>query len=127
MSDVKPARLADDEQSPFAEVEGEIQAIVRRKIASDPPPQLDPGGEIILTKVNSLIERVSDTSAREMAKLITNLQSLRDFLHNESQRVQREIGGFVQLTEATLKATKVIAESMVQWKSTDANTRNDRR
>jgi len=81
---------------------------------------------MIATQVNSLIQRVSITSVNEIDKLISELQSVRDFLHHESQRVQREISGYTQLSEAALKSTRIITESMSQWKNTGDNNRAER-
>ena len=47
------------------------------------------------------------------------LERLRDMLHNEGQRVQREIAGYAQLSHAAMKSTRIIAENMTQWKTTN--------
>ena len=62
----------------------------------------------------------------EIEKLISELQSLRDFLRNEGERVQREIAGYVQLSDAAMKSTKIIADSVAQWKGAVDNTRTER-
>jgi len=47
-------------------------------------------------------------------------------LHNESSRVQREIVQYSTFTQATLRSTKIIAESLEQWrKAPDAQTLSD--
>jgi len=46
--------------------------------------------EATVNNVNSLIQRVAGTSLAEIEKLISELESLRDLLHAEGQRVQRE-------------------------------------
>jgi len=124
MTVIRPAgRPAEEASPPTTEVEG----LVRREVASNRRPQRpDQGGEMIATQVNSLIQRVSITSVNEIDKLISELQSVRDFLHHESQRVQREISGYTQLSEAALKSTRIITESMSQWKNTGDNNRAER-
>lgn len=67
--------------------------------------------------VNSLIQRVAGTSLAEIEKLITELEGLRDLLHNEGQRVQREIAGYAHLSHAAMKSTRIIAENIAQWKT----------
>jgi hypothetical protein len=55
---------------------------------------------------------------QEIDKLITELQTLRDTLHSEGARVQREIVQYSTLTRTTLESTKIIAESLTQFKKT---------
>ena len=76
--------------------------------------------------LNSLIQRVSGTSVLEIEKLISELQNLRDFLQSEGQRVQREIAEYAQMSQAASKSTKVIAESLAQWKQTAESNRSAR-
>ncbi len=52
----------------------------------------------------------------EIEKLIAELQSLRDYLQNEGQRVQREITEYAHMSQAATKSTKIIAENLAQWK-----------
>jgi hypothetical protein len=47
---------------------------------------------------------------------ITELQTLSDTLHSERARVQREIVQYSTLTRAALESTKIIAESLKQFK-----------
>jgi hypothetical protein len=65
-----------------------------------------------------LIQRVSGTSVLEIEKLIDELQTLRDYLQNEGKRVQREIAEYAHMSQAATKSTKIIAESLAQWKQT---------
>ena len=108
---------AADEQGPATEFEGEIREIIRRDVAPmrKPPPETAAGGET--GSLSSLISRISVTSVAEIEKLISELQILRDFLQNESRRVQREIAGYAQLSQAAMSSTRVIADSLAQWKS----------
>ena len=45
------------------------------------------------------------------------LQAVRDMLHREAARVQREIVQYSTLTQAALQSTKTIAESLEQWRT----------
>ena len=106
-----------DEAVPVNEVEGEIRGFVRKEFASVRRPQpLVDGGDQGAQQVNSLIQRVAGASVLEIEKLISELQTLRDFLRSEGERVQREIAGYVQLSDAAMKSTKIIADSVMQWK-----------
>ena len=68
--------------------------------ASNASSPLDANAEATVNNVNSLIQRVAGTSLAEIEKLISELESLRDLLHAEGQRVQREISGYAQLSQA---------------------------
>ena len=116
----------EDRQGPAPEVEGEIRELVRRDVAHLRKPQPETGGELGVNNLNSLIQRVSGTSVLEIEKLIAELQTLRDYLQNEGQRVQREITEYAHMSQAATKSTKIIAESLAQWKQTVESNRSAR-
>ena len=87
--------------------------------------KLEPSTEATVNNVNSLIQRVAGTSLAEIENLVTELESLRDLLHAEGQRVQREISGYAQLSQAAMKSTRMIADNVAQWKRTAENLRNE--
>ena len=62
------------------------------------------------------MERVATISISEIEALIKELEHLRDFLRQESDRIQRDIEGYARLSEEATKSTKIIAESVSQWK-----------
>ena len=80
--------------------------------------------EAVVHNVNSLIQRVAGTSIAEIENLISELESLRDLLHAEGQRVQREISGYAQLSHSAMKSTRLIADSVAQWKGAADGLRN---
>jgi hypothetical protein len=88
------------------------------------PPALDTNADSAVNNVNSLIQRVAGTSLSEIENLISELESLRDVLHAEGQRVQREIAGYAQLSQAAMKSTRLIADNVAQWKRTADGLRN---
>ncbi|MCZ7658225.1 MAG: hypothetical protein M5U07_10400 [Xanthobacteraceae bacterium] len=120
MTTIRPGR-PDDKPASSAEFEGEIREFVRRDVA--PVRKPGPEGDLAATNINSLIQRVSGASVQEIDKLIAELQGLRDYLQAEGERVQREIMNYAQLSQATTNSTKVIAESMAQWKSASGHAR----
>jgi len=85
---------------------------------------LEPSTEATVNNVNSLIQRVAGTSLAEIENLISELESLRDLLHAEGQRVQREISGYAQLSQAAMKSTRMIADNVTQWKRAADGLRN---
>ena len=116
----------DENLAAASEVEDGIRDFVRNDIAylRRPAPNMvgsadaavDPNAESTVNNVNSLIQRVAGTSLAEIENLIAELESLRDLLHEEGQRVQREISGYAQLSHAAMKSTRMIADNVAQWK-----------
>lgn len=121
----------DTNLAAVTEVEAGIRDFVRNDIAylrrpastTDAPP-LDSSAEATVNNVNSLIQRVAGTSLAEIENLISELESLRDLLHAEGQRVQREISGYAQLSQAAMKSTRMIADNVAQWKRAADGLRN---
>ena len=110
------------------EVEAGIREFVRNDVAYlRRPGQTSlgdlPENDTTVKNVNSLIQRVAGTSLGEIENLISELESLRDLLHAEGQRVQREIAGYAHLSHAAMKSTRIIAENLSQWKSAAENFR----
>ena len=76
-----------------------------------------PSPESIVGHASSVMQRVAVTSVAEIESLIVELERLRDFLRQESVRIQREIEGYARLSEEATKSTKIIAESVASWKN----------
>lgn len=93
--------------------------------SSETSAPLDSSTEATVNSVNSLIQRVAGTSLAEIENLIGELESLRDLLHAEGQRVQREISGYAQLSQAAMKSTRLIADNVAQWKRAADSLRHD--
>jgi hypothetical protein len=66
--------------------------------------------------VNAIIHQISGTSVMEIEGLIGDLQRFRDYLLIESQRVQRKITEYAEMSQAAAKSTKIIAESLARLK-----------
>jgi hypothetical protein len=123
----------DSNLAAASEVEAGIRDFVRNDIAylrrapsmlANGETPLEPNAEATVNNVNSLIQRVAGTSLSEIENLISELESLRDLLHAEGQRVQREISGYAQLSQAAMKSTRMIADNVAQWKRTADSLRN---
>src|SRR6476469_9123948 len=124
----------DPNLAAVTEVEAGIRDFVRNDVAylRRAAPNTANGGEVApeasteatVNNVNSLIQRVAGTSLAEIEKLIGELESLRDLLHAEGQRVQREISGYAQLSHAAMKSTRMIADNVNQWKRAADGLRN---
>jgi hypothetical protein len=122
----------DNNFAAVSEVEAGIRDFVRNDIAylrRPPAPSsteaaLEPSAEATVNSVNSLIQRVAGTSLTEIENLVSELESLRDLLHAEGQRVQREISGYAQLSQAAMKSTRMISDNVTQWKRAADGLRN---
>jgi hypothetical protein len=129
---IEPTEDVDGNLAAVSEVEAGIRDFVRNDIAylrrpavaSPETAPLDASAEATVNNVNSLIQRVAGTSLAEIEKLISELESLRDLLHAEGQRVQREISGYAQLSQAAMKSTRMIADNVTQWKRAADGLRN---
>src|SRR4029453_19527910 len=100
----------------MSELEGEIREFVRRNFASV-RQQAENDGEVVANNISSLLQRVSGSSVQEIDRLIGELQTLRDMLQTEGARVQREIIQYANLSQAAMQSTKIIAESLTNWKA----------
>jgi hypothetical protein len=100
------AQPSEHEQPAETEVEGEIREFVRRDVATNLGRQPEHESERVASNITSV----------EIDKLITELETLRDRLQSEAARVQREIVEYASLTQGALQSTKIIAESLTQWR-----------
>ncbi len=126
---------SDSNLAAVSDVEAGIRDFVRNDVAylrrpaaaalSAETPVSDANADATVNNVNSLIQRVAGTSLAEIENLVSELESLRDLLHNEGQRVQREIAGYAQLSQAAMKSTRMIADNVAQWKKAAENLRGD--
>ena len=130
--EIEATEEVDSNLAAVTEVEAGIRDFVRNDIAylrrpavtSTETAPVDATADATVNNVNSLIQRVAGTSLAEIEKLISELESLRDLLHAEGQRVQREISGYAQLSQAAMKSTRMIADNVTQWKRAADGLRN---
>jgi hypothetical protein len=115
MSAIKTGKPVETEQARESGVEGEIREFVRRDAtALRRAPETD--SELVAHNISTLLQRVAGSSVQEIDRLISELQSLRELLHQESIRVQREITEYAHLSQSAMQSTKIIAESLAHWK-----------
>ncbi|MBX9827453.1 MAG: hypothetical protein K2Y27_20975 [Xanthobacteraceae bacterium] len=121
MSSSNTERTSENDQAAAAataaveQVEGEIRAFVRRDVSAFRRPRQESGDQA--DNINSVIERVSGASVAEIDRVIAELTRVRDMLRSEGERVQREVAGYASLSQAAMTSMKIIADSVVQWKS----------
>ncbi|MDO8874929.1 MAG: hypothetical protein Q8M24_22500 [Pseudolabrys sp.] len=114
---LSPERLGDIDQAAANAFEGEIREFVRRDNAvRRPRGEIETVGDPVADNLNALIRRVSGASMEEIDRVILELQSVRDMLRQEGDRVSREVAGYASLSHAAMTAMSVIADSLTQWK-----------
>ena len=131
MTVIIPERLGDIDQAAAAanvgaEVEGEIREFVRRDAGFWRRPR--PAAEIAepsSDSANSLIQRISGASIEEIDRAITELQTMRDTLKREGERVQRELTSYASTTQSALSSVKSITDSLSQWKQPAPTSRRE--
>lgn len=113
-----PEKLGDLDKAVTA-FEGEIREFVRRDLTVPrrPPNDLEPVSDPAAENLTNLIRRVSGTSMEEIDRVILELQSVREMLRQEGDRVSREVAGYASLSHAAMTAMKVIADSLTHWKN----------
>jgi len=112
MTAIKSEKTSDN-AAMAAGFEGEIREFIRRDVA----PLRRRDGEGSPENVNLLVERVAGASMTEIDNVIGELQNVREILRQEGERVQREVSGYANLSQAAMTSMKIIGESMVQWRS----------
>ena len=122
----KARYIAEHDEPAEMELEGEIREFVSRDVVSNVGRRPENETELVASNINSVLQRVTATSVQEIDALISELESSRDMLHSEAARVQREIVQYSTLIQGALHSTKIIAESLTQWKKVpDAQTLSD--
>ena len=124
MSATTSSEQIASENSGNNEFEGQIREFVRKDVApwrkrsERPEPPADTQGE----NVSMLVQRVAGASIGEIDNVIEELRTMREFLRNEGERVQREIAGYASVSQTAAASMKVIAESMAQWRNSSGAT-----
>lgn len=112
MTVVRPERLGEISQK-VAEFEGELQDVVRKNVTYWRKPA--DGGAEGAEGVNAVIQRVAGASLDEIDHVIGKLETMRETLRREGERVQREIAGYADLSHSAMASMKVISESLGRW------------
>jgi hypothetical protein len=103
------------DQAIEAAIEAEIREFVHRDGASLRRTS-ETDCELLANRIETLLQRVAGTSVQEIDGLIAELQTLRAVLQEEGARVQRNLAEYAHLSQSAMQSTRVIAESLAQWK-----------
>jgi hypothetical protein len=78
-------------------------------------PQPDGVGDVNQS-IGEFIDKVSATSIADIEKLISDLETVRDYLKAEGDRVQQEMARYAHLSDTASASVKIIAEHLGQWR-----------
>ena len=130
---------AEGDLAAVSEVEAGIREFVRNDIAYLRRPAvaaetapLDanaadlPHLEIPRTQLAALLTKAVGIKKEQAASRATKQTASQELQATivEGQRVQREISGYAQLSQAAMKSTRMIADNVTQWKRAADGLRN---
>ena len=110
-----PTEPADFDQATEATVEAEIREFVQRDGASLRRTS-ETDSELVANSIVTLLQRVAGTSVQDIDGLISELQILRETLQEQGARVERKLAEYAHLSQSAMQSTKIIAESLAQWR-----------
>jgi len=94
-----------EELDKIADVTGDIRDFVHRQ-------QSTKDGHAVASDLASLLQRATASSVGEIDHVIAELQMLREKLHEDAARVQRELAEYATFSESTLQSMNVISECL---------------
>jgi hypothetical protein len=66
--------------------------------------------------VSEFVRHMAGASLTKLDDTIVDLSQLRDFLHAESERIKREISGYLEFNYIAIGSTRRVVDNIVQWK-----------
>ena len=96
-----------------ASIEGGIRALVRRN-------RLAVAAELVEQPCDDALT-AGAASIADIDRLMVELQTARDFLQSEAERVRRINARYAHLAQTASASVKVIADSLGRWRDTDAS------
>jgi hypothetical protein len=109
----KPQRLADVEAM-ATELAGEIGDIVRGDASSSREQRRGGGSEVPVQDMRLMLPRISAVPMDEIDRAILELQTMRDLVRHEGERIEREIADYMSMSQTAMASTKIIAEGLAQ-------------
>jgi hypothetical protein len=107
-----PETYAPPERRPLEKRSDVERIALLRQQRTEAGPANGPAAE----GLDAVVRRAAGDSMEEIDRVIRALESVRDMMRNEGERVSREIAGYASLSHAAATAMKVIADSIKQWK-----------
>jgi len=82
------------------------------QIAKRQPDEANPSFE----KLDASIAQNLGASLDEIDRVVSQLESIREFLRNEGERVGRIVADYVSLSKESTAAAKVISDNLKRWR-----------
>jgi hypothetical protein len=76
--------------------------------------------------LDALIQRVAGASMDEIDGVIRELESMRELLRREAERVSFDLAAFVNVTQSSMSAMRVISDSLKNLRPGSNNERQSR-
>jgi hypothetical protein len=92
-------------------VEAEVRDLVRELNHGD-PVAAEPSSDIVILKMSA-------GAIGEIDKLMDELQTARNYLHAEGERVRRMTSRYEHLTKTALASVRIISERIGEWRIGD--------
>ncbi len=108
-----PENLSDATTNPATQEEQDelVISLLRRQRS-----KIDAANDLAAKNLNALIQSAAGASLDEIDRLIRELESVREMLRSEGERVTRDIDGYASLSHSATTMMKLIADSIKQWK-----------
>jgi hypothetical protein len=111
-----PRKTLEGELNAF---EGEIHQLVRGNTPRVPQQRAEANasGRKSTEKIDALIGHAVGKRLEEIDRLIVELQSIRNLMREEGERVSREIASYASLDDTVKTAMMTISENLGRWRS----------
>ena len=106
----------DPASATATKLEGEARKFLRLGISIRERPQT-PTGDTAAEDVNSLIQRLSVSSAIEIERVISELQAMRSSFRTDGDRVQRATTNCEGMSQAAMSSMRITADGLLQLKT----------
>ncbi len=117
-----PEKYAPRNQRP-PEIQGNVdQAAANVSFLYRQRSEVNEANDLPAENLNALIGRIAGMSMDEIDGAIRELESVRDMLRNEGERISRELASYASLSHAATTVMKVITTSIKQWKGTQGGS-----
>jgi hypothetical protein len=73
-------------------------------------------GEVVAANLDTMVQQVSGAPLLEIDRLMSDLQSLREHIEGEGERVQRTLAEVAYLSRSSVQSTTVMSEALDQLK-----------
>ena len=113
-----PEKLNDIDRTAAGTFEGEIREFIQRdaSLTQRRIRKVDSSNNPAAENLSAQVQHIAGVSMDEVDRVVRELESVRDMLSDEGERVSREIAGYASLSHAATMAMKVIGDSIKQWK-----------